>query len=220
MLDLSNVTLVAMTSVKVDATIEALKWSSKDIKFASIKLITDVASNNVPSNILIEKIDKMRNIDEYSYSMIYKLGDYIDTPYAMVVQYDGFIVNPKAWRSEFFEYDYIGAPWSMPSDSFSYRDKEGNIVRVGNGGVSLRSKKIIDLPNKLNLEWKPFHGYYNEDGFICTGNRHIYIENGINFADVEVAKYFSHEAMIPEIQGIEPFAFHKWAGTNSKYPRF
>jgi hypothetical protein len=42
----------------------------------------------------------------------------------------------------------------------------------------------------------------------------------MNFAPLDMAKYFSHEAMIPEIKGIKPFAFHKWAGSNRNYPRF
>ena len=72
----------------------------------------------------------------------------------------------------------------------------------------------MDLPNKLGLEWKSFHGFYNEDGFICAMNRHIYEENGIKYAPLEVAKYFSHEAPIPEINGITPFGFH---GKGSKW---
>jgi hypothetical protein len=74
--------------------------------------------------------------------------------------------------------------------------------------VSLRSKRLIDLPVELNLEWKPFHGYYNEDGYIVVNYRHIYKEHGMKFADIDVAKYFSHETNVPEIQGITPFAFH------------
>jgi hypothetical protein len=55
---------------------------------------------------------------------------------------------------------------------------------------------------------------------ICVNNRHIYKENGMKFADIDVAKYFSHETMVPEVSGIIPFAFHKWSGSNSKYPKF
>ena len=156
----------------------------------------------------------MSNIDEYSYNMIYKLSDYIDTDHALIIQSDGFIINKNSWMEEFYNYDYIGAPFPLPNDNFSYRDKMGNIFRVGNGGFSFRSKKLIDLANKLNLEWKPFHGFYNEDGFICAMNRHIYEENGCVFAPLEIAKYFSHESNIPEIIGIEPFGFH---GKYSKY---
>lgn len=43
--------------------------------------------------------------------MIKELNKYIETDYVLIVQYDGFILNPKAWMDEFLEYDYIGAPW-------------------------------------------------------------------------------------------------------------
>lgn len=219
MLNLENVTLIAMTSVKIEQTIKALEWSCKDIKFACVKLVTDVEIDNVPDFLTVEKTERMNNIDDWNYAIIYKLNNFIDTEFAILIHDDGFIVNPDSWRDEFLEYDYIGAPWPLPTDSFSFRDINNEIIRVGNS-VSLRSKKLIELPVKLNLEWKPFHGFYNEDGFICVNYRHVYLEHGMKFADIDVGKYFSHEIMIPEIEGIEPFAFHKWRGTNSKYPRF
>jgi hypothetical protein len=207
MLDLSNITLIAMTSVKIPQTIKALQYSSRDIKFGAIKIISDTKPDNLPSDIIYEYTEKMSNIDDWNYSIIYKLGKHIDTEFAILIHDDGFIINPKSWRKEFLEYDYIGAPWPLPMDDFSYRDINGEIIRVGNS-VSLRSKKLIDLPVQLNLEWKPFHGYYNEDGFICVNYRHVYKEHGIKFADIDVAKYFSHETQLPETLGIEPFAFH------------
>ena len=144
--------------------------------------------------------------------MVYKLSEYIHTDFALIIQSDGYVINPDSWRDEFLEYDYIGAPFKLPTDNFSYRDIYGKIFRVGNGGFSLRSKKLIELANKLNLEWKPFHGFYNEDGFICAMNRHIYEENGCKFAPLHVAKYFSHESDIPENQGLSTFGFHgKWS---------
>jgi hypothetical protein len=195
--------------VDIDRTIKALEYSYKDIDFKSIKLITH--ENITHPKIEVCYIDRISSIDQYSYNMIYKLSDYIDTEYALIIQSDGFVINPSSWREEFLDYDYIGAPFNLPTDSISYRDINGEIFRVGNGGFSLRSKKLIDLANNLNLEWKSFHGYYNEDGFICAMNRHIYIENGCKFAPLEVAKYFSHEAEIPETNGIIPFGFHgKW----------
>ena len=122
-------------------------------------------------------------------------------------------------KNNFLNYEYIGAPYPLPQDNFSYRDIDGNLIRVGNS-VSLRSKKLLDLPIQLGLEWKSFHGYYNEDGYICVNYRHKYLENGIKFANIDVAKYFSHEMMIPEVQGIKPFAFHRHYGTNSIYPNY
>ena len=40
-----------------------------------------------------------------------KIGEYIESDFALVVQDDGHIVNPNNWSDEFLAYDYIGAPW-------------------------------------------------------------------------------------------------------------
>lgn len=207
-LKLDNVTLVSMSSVHLDDTINAMKRSCDGIDYGDVVLITHETPDNLPEGFRIGEIDRINSVNEYSYNMIYKLGDYINTDYALIVQADGFAVNPSSWRDEFLEYDYIGAPFALPRDDFSYRDINGEIFRVGNGGFSLRSKKLINLAVELDLEWKAFHGFYNEDGFICAMNRHVYEENGCKFAPLNVAKYFAHEAKIPEIVGIEPFGFH------------
>jgi hypothetical protein len=219
MLNLDNITLIALTSIKLEKTIKALLYSCKDIKFGAVKLVSDIKPDNIPEPIIHEYCDKISNIDEWNYAIIYKLGKYIDTEFAILIHDDGFIVNSNSWKPEFLNYDYIGAPWPQPNDNFSFRDINNEIIRVGNS-VSLRSKRLIDLPTVLNLEWKPFHGFYNEDGFICVNYRHIYKQHGIKFADIDVAKYFSHESMIPEVQGIKPFAFHRHYGTNEIYPNY
>lgn len=219
MINLDKITLIAFTSVKIPQTIKALEYSCKGIKFGAVKLVSDIKPDYLPEYITHEYCNKMSNIDEWNYATIYKLGKHIDTEFCILIHDDGFIVNPEQWQDEFLNYDYIGAAWGLPNDDFSYKDINGEVIRVGNS-VSLRSKKLIDLPVKLNLEWKSFHGYYNEDGFICVNYRHKYIENGCKFADINIAKYFSHETMIPEIEGIKPFVFHRHHGTNNIYPKF
>jgi hypothetical protein len=219
MLNLENVTLIALTSVRLPETINALEHSCRGIKFGAVKLASDIKPDYLPENITHEFTEKSSNIDEWNYNIIYNLPKHVETDYCILIHDNGFIVNPESWKDEFLEYDYIGAPWPLPNDNFSYRDINGNLIRQGNS-VSLRSKKLLDVPNNLNLEWKAFHGYTNEDGFICVNYRHKYLEEGCKFANIDVAKYFSHETMIPEIQGIKPFAFHNYFGTNSQYPKF
>jgi glycosyltransferase involved in cell wall biosynthesis len=218
-IQLTNVTLVAMATRNVEETLQALNHSCRGVKYGSVKLLSHYTPYELDKNIEFIRIDKIKSIDDWSYKIIYELNQYIDTEFALLVHADGFVVNPSSWKDEFLDYDYIGAPWPLPTDNYSYRDAHGNIVRVGNS-VSLRSKRLLELPIKLNMPWEPFHGYWNEDGFICVKNKHIYEANGMRFATLDVAKYFSHEAMIPEVKGIKPFAFHKWAGSNKIYPKF
>jgi hypothetical protein len=119
-------------------------------------------------------------------------------------------VNPDKWNDIFLKYDYIGAPFPTPTitDNISYRDPFGNLCRVGNGGFSLRSKKLLELPTKLNLEWKPYFGYYNEDGFFAVHNKHIFEEHQCIYAPINIAAEFSIEYKIPENYDVTPFGFH------------
>lgn len=219
MINLPNITLVALTSVRVESTIKALQYSMKGINFGKVKLLSDKEPNDLPKNILFEPTEKSSSIDEWNYNIIYNLPKHIDTDFALLIHDNGFVVNPNSWKENFLEYDYIGAPWPKPNDNFSYRDNLGNVIRVGNS-VSLRSKKLLDIAVNKNLEWKSFHGFTNEDGFICVNYRHEYLLEGCKFADLEIAKYFSHEVYLDEFEGIEPFCFHNYIGKNKKYPKF
>lgn len=200
---LPQITLVAVTSVDKKAHEQALEYSCEKIDFGAVKLL-DLNT---------------KNIDEWNKAIIYDLPEHIDTEYALLVHADGFVVNPESWNNDWLNYDYIGSPWGLPTDDFSFKDINGVVQRVGNS-VSLRSKKLLDIPNKLNLEWKSFHGYYNEDGYICVNYRHIYEQEGCKFAPFEVAKDFGRETPLIENIGVKPFVFHRYVGENSIYPKF
>lgn len=218
-LQLPEVTLMAMTSVRVMETVKAMKYSMKNIDFGDAVFISDRKPVYLPKNIRYSHTTRLNNIDDFNYKMIYELTEHIHTDYVMVVHYDGFVVHPECWREEFLDYDYIGAPWPDPHDDFTYRDIYGNLQRVGNS-VGIRSKRLLDFPNEAKLPFEADHGYFHEDGFLCVKNRHLIEAAGMKIAPIDVAKYYSHEHMVPEIEGITPFAFHKWAGTNSNYPKF
>lgn len=191
-MELPNVTLICLTNKDLDAHKVALDKSCRCIQFGAVKLI------HRPD------ID---TIDKWNKAIVYELGDYVDTDYAILIHADGYIINPELWNPDWLQYDYIGAPFPLPTDDFSYRDVHGVIQRVGNS-VSLRSKKLLDLPKKLGMEWKPFHGFYNEDGYISVNMRHVFEEHGCRFAPLEVAVHFSKEHDIPENIGLKTFAFH------------
>lgn len=219
-INLPEVTLIAMATQNVYETLNALNYSCKGVNFGSVKLLSHFTPYGLEnSSILFYRIDKLKSIDEWSYKVVYELHNYVDTKYALLIHADGFVVNPDSWRMEFLNFDYIGAPWPLPKDSFSYRDVKGQVVRVGNS-VSLRSLRLMRLPSEIDMPWEHDNGFYNEDGFICVKNKHIFEAYGMKFATLEDAKYFSHEMMLPDLKGIKPFVFHKWAGSNSKYPKF
>lgn len=224
-LKLPNVTLVAMTSVNVRETIKAMQYSMRGIEFGRAVLITHRKPLLLPKEIQYSHTSRLKNIDDFNYKMVYELGEHIDTDFALIVHADGFVVNPEMWRDEFLDYDYIGAPWPLPKegDTTTYRDIHGNICRVGNS-AGIRSKRLMDFPQKANIPWEGEYAYgkmwYFEDGFLCCKIKHLLEAEGMKIAPLEVAKYYAHEQMIPEIEGITPFAFHKWDGANVRYPNF
>ena len=201
---LPNVTLCAFGSEKYkESQQKALDYSSKNIEFGAVKNII-VATNT---------------IDEWNKAVVFDLGDHIDTDFALLIHPDGGVGEPELWRDEWLNYDYIGSPFPLPTDNFSHRDIHGKIQRVGNS-VSLRSKKLLQLPKKIGMEWKPFHEFYNEDGYICVNMRHVFEENGCKFAPFEAALYFGRENPLPENKGLKTFVYHKTIGENSRYPDF
>ena len=119
---LPQVTLCAMDSVQVRATLKAMEYSMKDIVFADAVIITDKKPLFMPKGIRYAHIDKLCNIDDFNYKTVYDLGDYIKTEFALLVHYDGFVVHPEMWRDEFLEYDYIGSPWPLPKPGFHCAD--------------------------------------------------------------------------------------------------
>lgn len=193
MLRLPQITLIALTNRDFEGHKLAIDKSCEGIEWGGVKIIWD---------------EKISDINEWNRKVIYELADYVSTPFALLFHADGYVVRPEAWREEFLSYDYVGAPWPLPNDTYSYRDAEGSIVRVGNS-VSLRSKRLLEAPRKLNLEWRSYFGNTNEDGFLCCHNKLRLEEEGINFAPLEVAKYFSKEHEIEENVGLQTFAFHQ-----------
>ncbi len=195
-IDLPQVTLICLANVDFEGHKKALDKSREGINFGAVKLIWD---------------DKISNIDEWNYKIIYELPNYVDTDYALLIHADGYVINPHLWNEKWLGYDYIGSPWPLPSDDYSYRDELGNVIRVGNS-VSLRSKKLMDSMQRVSKDYfwsmKNKYGNTNEDGFITCHNRNFLERQGLKFAPLEEAIHFGKEHTIPENVGLETFLFH------------
>ena len=218
-LHLDEVSIVCVATTDVEKAAMALRYSMLDINFKKALLLSTYNPWNLGEKIDFIRINKFNNVDDWGKFIIYDLVEYIETKYILLIHPDGFVVNPNLWDDQFLNYDYIGSPWPKPKDNFSYRTSDGDIIRVGNS-VSIRSKKILGLPKKLNLEWKSYYGNYNEDGFLCVHNRKTLQNNGIKFADKEIAYSFGIEIPLPEFNSYKSFTFHKWQKFNRHYPKF
>ncbi len=205
MVTLPNVTLLAVSSIKIDETINALQISMDGIDFHGVLLISDQKPSQLPDTIHFKQCHPMKSIDDYSKFMAYDLASYVETDFVLVVQYDGYVIRPQKWNDRFLDYDYIGAPW--PKGVHMTKDRVN--VRVGNGGFSLRSKKLLTALRELNLPFTHANtGYYNEDGIICNYYRRALEDYGIKFAPVAIASQFSREQDCDDSEPA-PFGFHK-----------
>ncbi|MBI3631989.1 MAG: glycosyltransferase family 2 protein [Candidatus Vogelbacteria bacterium] len=215
-----DITLVAISSIDPKGAVRALELSMDGMEFHETILISHKKPNKLNPRITFKqcKPDELRssdpkNKDDYSKFMAYSLCDYIDSDFALIVHNNAHILRPYKWDYEFLDYDYIGAPWRKNT----HFTPEGINVRVGNGGFSLRSKKLLNVLNVLKL---PFTdngtGFFNEDGIICVYYRKQLEDYGIKFAPVEVAAKFSMEHE-NEDSDIEPFGFHD---NKKAIPRF
>lgn len=188
--DLPTVTLVGVTSVAVKQTIAAMRQSSTALRFAQSILFThDRPPLGLNDHIKWHKIPRLNSRDEYSQFMVHGLVDHIQTEHVLCVQWDGFVIRPEAWSDAFLEFDFIGARWPQFEGS-----------TVGNGGFSLRSRKLLQAAKQIHLLANEA-----EDIAICRRCRPVLEQQDIRFATPQVADLFSFERTTPS--GKE-FGFH------------
>lgn len=196
---LDTVSIIAINKGAADPMIKALDDNLKTIDgFFQVKktvLLTDLDIKHPVHEI--KKIPRLNNFDQLNLFCIKDLWRYIDTDHYMIVQPDGYIINPGLWKDEWLEYDYIGAPWA----DLVMKDRKGNPA-IGNGGFCLRSKTFSKFISKKYM-FIPLPLIFNEDGYYS--NKMNY-EPNIKYPTVEKAMEFSQEELIDK--NIKPFGIH------------
>ena len=194
---INNCTLFVADCVNPRLAVKALEASCKHIDFKEVILFSHEKPFNFNEEYKFIQISKLNNLDDYCKFMIYQLPNFITTEFAFSVHKDGFITSPELWDDNFLSYDYIGAPWKQNAHFIN------NDRRVGNGGVSIRSKKLMDFIQKL-----PCGGH--EDTDICIHHRDLLDKNGFTFAPLDLASKFSIEIICDDLEHTveNTFAFH------------
>ena len=187
--NLDRVTLACVDCVNHELAIAALGQCVQKCAFARVLFLTDRAF--ALDGVDVVRIAPLTSRDAYSRFVIKDLARHIDTSHVLLIQWDGFVVNPQSWSDEFLDHDYIGARWGWPEDSHT----------VGNGGFSLRSKRLLEAGSDPRITDMPI-----EDVAICRAYRPLLeADHGIRFASEPVADRFAFEATYPK--GM-PFGFH------------
>jgi|LakMenEpi03Aug12_release.lakeMendotaPanAssembly.Ray.scaffolds.fasta_scaffold02179_46 hypothetical protein len=177
-----NLTIVAVDTAYHELTKQALDAAVKITKSSNVLLLSD--KNFFPGSKFVQ-IDNISQ-KEYNRIVLKELNNYVDTDHYMIVQYDGMPTDESNWEDDYLKYDYIGAPWNwLP------RNKN-----VGNGGFSIRSKKLAEICARPDVVFEPNDPSFNsiaEDDHICHYYKNYLESNGIAFAPTDLALKFSAE---------------------------
>lgn len=182
-LDLPDVTLCCVDTRSVPQALDALGRCMTQARFGQVLFLgppPDATQAQALNDINWVVIPPLKGIQDYNRIMLHGLAPHIRTSHVLIVQWDGFITHPTFWRSDFLAVDYIGAPWYHA----------GHPGMVGNGGFSLRSKRLIEtLASLQDLDTTE-----PEDRVICVQRRaELEQAHGIRFASLEMAQDFSCE---------------------------
>jgi len=174
---LNDVTLVCVDgSSNSENSKEVFERVASEIQFS------DLFFSDAPTSLI-----------DYNEFLINQLHEEVKTTHCLIIQSDGYPINLEAWDPVFLKYDYVGAPWytqPWPLDK-----------TVGNGGFSLRSKKMLEESSKLNYDK---NCKIPEDVFLCRVADATLKSRGIKFAPHETAYRFAVEDMYYKGQ----FGFH------------
>jgi tetratricopeptide (TPR) repeat protein len=189
MLELSRVTLCCIDTANHALAVRALRLSVGGVRFGRVLLLTD-QELDLP-DIQVRQIAPLASREAYSQFVLKELLPHIDTSHVLLLQWDGYVVNPAAWRDENLDCDYLGAKW------FWYDDA----MRVGNGGFSLRSRKLLEALQDPRIVLSGA-----EDLTIGRAFRPLLERDyGIRFGSEALADAFAFEAAYPIGK---PFGFH------------
>jgi len=180
----------------------------------TVGLILSLRRPDLPVGIEWKKIGFM-NYNQYSIFVMHSLYSFINTEHCLLVQDDGWCINGLN-INRFLEYDYVGAPCHL-----AFIDKSENNERpyrheviakfgwvneprrtvIQNGGFSLRSRRLLEAPNKYGFTHTGSPQFWKEDIQLTGIYRKLLEAKGIRFAPEDVAKTFAIEHYDP--------SFHK-----------
>jgi len=191
MLNLPDVTLLCVDTRTPALAIAAMQRCLAQVRFADALLLTEPSQIAVaPPGIGLRQV-AVDSIAAYSQLMLRGLLPHVHSSHVLVVQWDGFVLDATQWNQAFLQFDYIGAPLRGEPASRA----------VGNGGFSLRSRKLLQalLDPAMTMG-------HPEDLCICHENRErLERDHGLRFAPLELAARFSYERIVP---GHATFGFH------------
>lgn len=189
MLKLSNVTLLCVETREPDLAHWAIDRCLSGTQFSKVVLITNLDRVRLKrDDIEYVQAPSIKTTKDYSNLLLSGVGQYVESSHVLIIQWDSFVTHPELWSNEFLSYDYIGPVWPHHPET-----------PVGNGGFSLRSKKLLDVIQRPGFVKK-----HPEDYCICADNRNFLDRHAIKLAPINIAEQFAVERTLWH----EAFGFH------------
>lgn len=178
---MKNITIVAIDFQTHDLTRYGIEQTVERVDAKEVLIISDREILPGAQHIIREPV---ANMVEYNQVMLKGVAEHINDGHTLFVQWDGMAHDGSQWTDEFLNYDYIGAPWPW--------EQEGK--NVGNGGFSLRSKRLLDACLDNHVQIPAHRNFIAEDAAIGVDHREFLEKTyGIKYAPTELAQRFSFE---------------------------
>ena len=185
-----NISYVVIDTLNHALSSHALELSQKRFPLKNVIIYSDCEAHWGGREVIV--VPHIQSASDYNKIVFYDLPLQLKTDYALFIQYDGFVLNGELFSDQYLCWDYIGAPWP-----------HHRVHNVGNGGFSLRSKKLIKKVQEYLL---PADLDSAEDVVICRYLRaRLEDKWDLKFAPVKIAEMFSYEMVKPEFK---TFGFH------------
>lgn len=203
---MTTLSISCVDTLNYSATLRALRSTLANTPAQSVYWLSDQPCPEtlpVPVHwVRIKRFSPDRHVYNhwYSYACLRVMPAVVDSDWNIVIHHDGFAVNGSAWTDQFYQYDYIGAPWLWWPEG----------ENVGNGGFTLRSRRLYDAlvdwePSYLTEDWPDLPDRYRfrdrsghvtlcEDNLLAGPYRRVLEQQyQIKYAPVELAHRFSIE---------------------------
>jgi hypothetical protein len=218
--DLSTVTLFAIDIMNPDKIFRVMKDCIAKCRFHSATLLTDTDKCMMTDDPEIEIVRhkernhrpyKMFGCMDHEHNAIVKPVEYMKgATHMLFIEWDSGIINPAAWKNDWLNYDYIGAPWRNHTIKGWPPCTPANCV--GNSGFSLRSQKFCELTAAFGKV--PVREMLLHDAWMCRTMRGQFELKGARYAPRQVAERFSIEDWKHSGQfgfhGKKTIAFNQW----------
>lgn len=187
------ITLLAIDTFAPNITLNALVACRREVTFKRVVMVCRRGVSLVLGDrdgIHPEPVDVSNDRVEREKLLIFHMHEFFDTSHCLHVEHDARIANPLAWRDEWLQYDFIGAPWPYPYDEDGFPPCNATNC-VGNYGFALISRRfckaVASVAQPTDREARI------SDAYICRTLRPALEDLGIKFAPEEVAERFSCE---------------------------